>query len=105
MSNGGYTADPEAMAGAQVRLSEAVEEPAAVATKVAPTQLTAEQFGRIHSEHFQGYSAGIEQIGAALQGLSAELGSLAGGIGAAGRSYTAAEGSTGTTVTRQGGQL
>ncbi|OZM74920.1 hypothetical protein CFN78_01515 [Amycolatopsis antarctica] len=86
------------MAAAQERLRQAAEDPAAQASLVAPPKVTQEQFGRVHGGHFAAYSAGVEQVGAALTGLSGELNALGGGIGAGGQAYAEQEASTSSAV-------
>lgn len=89
MPDGGYNADSEAMARAQTRLSQATEKTTAKADKVAPTELTQKEFGRIHGEHFNGYKSGMDTMAAAMKGLAAAINSLGGGVGTAGKKYTA----------------
>jgi hypothetical protein len=105
MPDGGYTADAEAMAHAQVQLSEIVEDLETCAERVAPPQVAQQDFGRGHGRSFEAYSRGMEQIGAALKGLPAEIRALGGGIGAAGQRYAAAEHSAAQNVNTQGGAL
>ncbi|RZQ64076.1 hypothetical protein [Amycolatopsis suaedae] len=78
------------MMRAQVRLSEAAEEPANGAKKVA-TEIKEEGFGRVHKQHHAKYKAGLDELVAGMQGLGSALTNLGGGIGAAGGKYSAAE--------------
>jgi hypothetical protein len=105
MPDGGYTVDAEAMARAQVQLGEIVEDLENCAGRIAPPQVTQQNFGRGHGEHFGKYNAGMEQTCAALKGLPAEIRALGGGIGAASRRYAAVEQSATQTVNTRGGGL
>lgn len=103
MPDGGYKTSSEAMMRAQTRLREAGDEPASQAKKVAPTEVTQEEFGKAHSQFFTKYQTGIEEIGAAMNGLSAELTALGGNVGAAGQQYGDAEANTQSTLNAAGG--
>jgi hypothetical protein len=98
----GYTTSGEAMMRAQARVEQAADAPASEASRVAPTKLTAQDFGDGHQARFDGYRAGFDEIGAAMKGFSTALTNLAGDIGSAGRSYAAAESDT-AAATRQAG--
>jgi uncharacterized protein YukE len=102
MPNGGYTTSSEAMMRAQTRLQEAAEEPASEAKKVSPTQLSQENFGKAHGDYFSRFQSGMDEIGAAMTGLSGELAALGGSIGSAGNMYTTAEGDAAATSTDAG---
>lgn len=91
MPDAGYATSSEAMTRAQVRLGEAAEGPAADAKKVAPTEITKEDFGRVHGQHHPKYKAGMDEIGAAMTGLSTALTNLGTNIGSAGTRYGNAE--------------
>lgn len=88
---GGYATSGEAMMRAQARLEQAADEPASEASKVAPSKMTARDFGDGHQAHFDVYRAGFDEIAAAMKGFSTALTNLAGGIGGAGQAYDAAE--------------
>ncbi|MFI6024326.1 hypothetical protein [Amycolatopsis magusensis] len=103
MPEGGYRADADAMAVAQTRLKEQVGKPAARAERIMPPKLKPGEFGRIHAHHFDAYNAGVEQLAAALKGLSSELTALAGGIGAAGQSYAGADQANAVQINQQAG--
>ncbi|MGC7095908.1 hypothetical protein ACPZ19_14645 [Amycolatopsis lurida] len=89
------------MAVAQTRLKEQVGKPAAQADRLTPPKVKPEEFGRVHAHHFDSYSAGAEQVGAALKGLTAELTALAGGIGTAGQNYASADQANAAQVNQQ----
>ncbi len=99
----GYEASSEAMTRAQIRLADVADDPAAEAKKVAPTEIVAVDFGRVHQESFGKYKAGMDEIGAGLTGLSNALLNLGGGIGAAGGKYTTQEANAGATANQAGG--
>lgn len=102
MSGAGYATSSEAMMRAQARLEQAADAPASEASRVAPTKMTAQDFGDGHQAHFDGYRTGFDEIGAAMKGFSTALTNLGGGIGSAGKTYEAAEGDT-AAATRQAG--
>ncbi len=99
----GYAASSEAMTRAQIRLADAADDPAAEAKKVAPTEIAAGDFGRVHQEHFGKYKAGMDEIGAGMTGLSNALMNLGSGIGSAGSKYTAQEANAGAQANQAGG--
>jgi len=99
----GYEASSEAMTRAQIRLNDAADDPAAEAKKVAPTEIVAGDFGRVHQESFGKYKSGIDEIGAGMTGLSNALMNLGNGIGTAGSKYTAQEDNAGATANQAGG--
>jgi hypothetical protein len=98
----GYEASSEAMTRAQIRLNDAADDPAAEAKKVAPTEIAAADFGRVHQESFGKYKTGIDEIGAGMTGLSNALMNLGSGIGAAGSKYTAQESDAGAQANAAG---
>jgi hypothetical protein len=91
MANGGYQADSQAMADAGVKLSNAAGDTTAKAAKVGPTQLTQQEFGRVHGAYFNDYKAGIDTMVAAMKGLAGALTNLGGGIGSASGAYQTAD--------------
>ncbi|MEU7784204.1 MULTISPECIES: hypothetical protein [unclassified Amycolatopsis] len=91
------------MTRAQVRLADAADDPGAEAKKVAPTEIAAADFGRVHQEGFGKYKAGIDEIGAGMTGLSNALMNLGSGIGTAGGKYTAQEQNASATANQAGG--
>ena len=99
----GYEASSEAMTRAQVRLADVADDPANEAKKVAPTAIVAGDFGRVHQESFGKYKAGIDEIGAAMTGLSNALMNLGSGIGSAGAKYTNQEATAGAQANQAGG--
>ena len=99
----GYEASSEAMTRAQVRLADAADDPANEAKKVAPTEIIAGDFGRVHQESFGKYKSGIDEIGAGMTGLSNALLNLGSGIGSAGAKYTTQEANAGATANQAGG--
>lgn len=102
MADAGYATSGEAMMRAQARLEQAAGEPAAQAATVAPTKLTAQDFGDGHQSHFDSCRAGFDEIGAAMKGFSTALTNLAASIGGAAKAYDAAEGAA-VAATRQAG--
>lgn len=98
----GYEASSEAMTRAQIRLADAADDPATEASKVAPTELAAVDFGRVHQESFGKYKSGIDQIGAGMTGLSNALMNLSSGIGTAGSKYNAQEQDAGARANAAG---
>lgn len=97
-----YMSSGEAMMRAQARLEQAAEQPASQASTVAPTKLTAADFGDGHQSHFDAFRAGFDEIGAAMKGFSVALTNLAGGIGGAAEAYDSVESET-AAATRQAG--
>ncbi|GAA4540452.1 hypothetical protein [Amycolatopsis samaneae] len=91
MPDGGYKANSEAMLTAQTALERAAEKTSGKADKVAPTPLTAKDFGRVHGDAFTGYQKGIEAIGAAMKGYAGQLTQLGGGVGTAATRYSSAD--------------
>jgi hypothetical protein len=102
MSGAGYSTSSESMMRAQARLEQAADGPTSEAAKVAPTKLTAADFGDGHQAHFDNYKTGFDEIGAAMKGFSTALTNLAGGIGSAGQAYDAAESDTAAATRRAG---
>ncbi len=100
----GYAASSEAMTRAQTRLADVADDPAAEAKKVAPTEIVAADFGRVHQENFGKYKAGIDEIGAGMNGLSNALMNLGSGIGTAGAKYTTQESDAGARANQAGGK-
>ena len=99
----GYEASSEAMTRAQIRLADVADDPANEAKKVAPTEIIAGDFGRVHQESFGKYKAGMDEIGAGMTGLSNALLNLGSGIGSAGAKYTAQESNASATANQAGG--
>lgn len=103
MPDGGYATSSEAMTRAQIRLADAADDPAAEAKKIAPAELTKEEFGRVHGQHHGKYKTGIDEIGAGMTGLSNALMNLGGNIGTANARYASNEEAASTQATNAGG--
>jgi hypothetical protein len=91
MSDGGYRHDSESMLSAKTSLESAAEKAADGSGKVAPTLLTAKDFGRVHGEAFTGYSNGINALGDAMKSYAGQLTQLGGGVGTAATRYSAGD--------------
>ncbi|WP_328606231.1 hypothetical protein OG943_40830 [Amycolatopsis sp. NBC_00345] len=89
MSDGGYRHDSESMLSAKTSLERAAEKTSGDSGKVAPTLLTAKDFGRVHGDAFTGYSNGINAMGDAMKGYAGQLAQLGGGVGTAATRYSA----------------
>ncbi len=76
--------------------------PAAEAKKIAPAELTKEEFGRVHGQHHGKYKTGIDEIGAGMTGLSNALMNLGGNIGTANARYASNEEAASTQATNAG---
>ncbi len=98
----GYATSSEAMTRAQIRLNDVADDPAAEAKKVAPTEITQQDFGRVHGAAFGKYKSGMDEIGAGLTGLSNALMNLGNNIGTAGKQYSAQEQNAGSQATTAG---
>jgi hypothetical protein len=88
MPDGGYRHDAESMLAAKASLERAAEK---TSGQLAPTGLTAADFGRVHGDAFTGYQNGLNAIGDAVKGYAAQLAQLGGGVGTAVTQYSAGD--------------
>lgn len=101
----GYTTDTDQMGTSGRNINNAAEDAQGEVEDLAETELSAEEFGKAHSDKHGDYSAAIQLLGEGANAMCANLMSFAGQLGGAGQTYSSGESSATSTVNASGSDL
>lgn len=101
----GYTASTDSMSSSARTITTEAENARGETDDLQPTELSEDEFGTAHTEHYAAYAAAIEQFGAGAQAMCDNLIAFAGQLGGAGQAYAATDQAATQTVNTSGAGL
>ncbi|MGH3621626.1 MAG: hypothetical protein ACRDQ5_07525 [Sciscionella sp.] len=99
----GYDQSSGAMASSAQAINGAVDDARGKTRDLAPTQLRASEFGRVHTAKQGPYATGFDRVTKGVDDLYAALGSFTAKLGGTAKGYDSAESGNTDDVNKSGG--
>jgi hypothetical protein len=102
--SGGYTADTDALAAAAKKVGQVAEDLLNNNPDLQTTEVTADGFGKAHTQHAEKYTTGAQALWDSVNGYSSTLSGYGSTLGAGAQSYGQSDSTQGSSITNAGAE-